>query len=371
MSYKAITIDTSSLERKGFRFENGLLKKLEQFDKKPISLVISEIVGREVLKHLTEKNAEVKIQSDKTVKLIKERYQYTDKDLGELKRIISPSKSNEDIAKQRFKKFLDNTGAEIIKVNGRINLDDLIAKYFNSEPPFSAKGTKKNEFPDALALISLEHWASEMDKKILAVSSDSDWQSFGDTSKHIDVIEDLGEALAIFQPTSDATKFCKILSTNLGTIKTKNIATFIDSSLKKAVPELEVSVEADSYYFFEPDIPELTYKSFDFVRDINRNIIIRPIQTQDKLLAIEMKIRVYITAKCNFSFSKYDSIDKEYIDIGDGEYEISHDFTTEVIFLINGDFKKDISNLTCSDFEIVQEPITINFDEVEPIWNEV
>ncbi|MCR4470036.1 hypothetical protein [Burkholderia sp. SCN-KJ] len=39
-------------------------------------------------------------------------------------------------------------------------------------------GSRSHEFPDAVALLALEHWAAEHDTAVLVVSTDSDWQRF-------------------------------------------------------------------------------------------------------------------------------------------------------------------------------------------------
>ena len=71
----------------------------------------------------------------------------------------------------------------------------LIAMYFEPSPPFEGTGKKKNEFPDAIALITLEDWAREPEKKILAVSKDHGWVSFAEKSEFIDINKELPAAL--------------------------------------------------------------------------------------------------------------------------------------------------------------------------------
>lgn len=52
MAYDAITIDTSTFVQSGIALETGLLAQLEQFKHGPVDLILSEIVTRELLKHL-------------------------------------------------------------------------------------------------------------------------------------------------------------------------------------------------------------------------------------------------------------------------------------------------------------------------------
>lgn len=56
MKYGAITLDTSIFDQHGLKLDRGLLKALEQFNGKPIGLVLSEIVFRELHKHLKQES---------------------------------------------------------------------------------------------------------------------------------------------------------------------------------------------------------------------------------------------------------------------------------------------------------------------------
>jgi PIN domain len=78
-------------------------------------------------------------------------------------------------------------------------ISDLIQKYFQAKPPFSETGKKKNEFPDAIALMSLETWANKNQTKIIVVTSDNDWKNFCKSSERLLAIDDFAGALGLFQ----------------------------------------------------------------------------------------------------------------------------------------------------------------------------
>ena len=54
-----------------------------------------------------------------------------------------------------------------------LNIGEIFKSYFNKKFPFSS-GAKKNEFPDAFALKSIEAWAMENNELVLVFSNDSD-----------------------------------------------------------------------------------------------------------------------------------------------------------------------------------------------------
>ncbi|MCZ7018809.1 PIN domain-containing protein, partial [Salmonella enterica] len=57
----------------------------------------------------------------------------------------------------------------------------LFELYFGNRPPFHKSNDKKYEFPDAVALLSLEAYAEN--SGILVVSSDKDWITFCNSSE--------------------------------------------------------------------------------------------------------------------------------------------------------------------------------------------
>lgn len=81
-------------------------------------------------------------------------------------------------------------------------MSQLIDLYFNKKPPFHNENPKKSEFPDAIALASLEAWSIKENRKILVVSRDGDWKSFCDQSNRLYLLNDLATALEMFQRRS-------------------------------------------------------------------------------------------------------------------------------------------------------------------------
>lgn len=54
-----------------------------------------------------------------------------------------------------------------------LHIGEIFDKYFSNKFPFSL-GDKKNEFPDAFALASLENWCKESGKKCFVIAADKD-----------------------------------------------------------------------------------------------------------------------------------------------------------------------------------------------------
>lgn len=73
-----------------------------------------------------------------------------------------------------------------------MNINLIFEKYFDNLFPFSI-GEKKNEFPDAFALSTLETWCAENKRKCLVIVGDKDISNY--KSKHLLIIDSLGKYL--------------------------------------------------------------------------------------------------------------------------------------------------------------------------------
>jgi hypothetical protein len=78
-------------------------------------------------------------------------------------------------AQRRLDQFYESCDATVLPVDS-VTSREVLERYFNQEPPFAATGDKKQEFPDAYALMSVEKWAEENDFKVLVVSHDKGWK---------------------------------------------------------------------------------------------------------------------------------------------------------------------------------------------------
>jgi hypothetical protein len=237
------------------------LKTLEQFNGKPSHLVLSEIVVREVHSHLKRKASDSR---DQVVKAIRESVlslSVSDESARIATESLVPPIDDTEVAKKRLVSFIEKTGAEIIPATGRVGLDEIIKKYFGAEAPFAPIGSKKNEFPDAIALMSLESWAKEHQTKILAVAKDGDWKRFSDESEFIDVVEDLAEAVAAFQPHSAAMDFCTDIAETLPHGEPSDLYEIISKYVSEAVGDMDLYPDASSQFFYEPDYVEVVLGS--------------------------------------------------------------------------------------------------------------
>src|ERR1039458_1508137 len=72
----------------------------------------------------------------------------------------------------KFDAYLSAAKAETIDLNGA-TVTEIVAQYFSEAPPFGP-GTKKSEFPDAIALSALITWCKRNDETVYVITRDND-----------------------------------------------------------------------------------------------------------------------------------------------------------------------------------------------------
>lgn len=368
--FGAITLDTSIFDAQGLKLESGLLKQLEQFRCSSTKLIISEIVKKETLSHLTEKTKEAKREIEKALKQAKGYWQVEEHEVEEIKKQVFGRREVSEIVAERFNQFIEATSLEIIEAQDYLIISDLIQKYFQSEPPFSETGKKKNEFPDAIALISLEAWANKNRTKVIVVTSDNDWKNFCKSSDQLCARDDFAEALGLFQ-LQDADDICRYLSEKYESGSLENVREAIFDALERKIYDFNIYPEIESSYSYEEEITEIEVNGFQLKSIELPNIVFRPVNFDDDILTVESRLSVDVNVECSVSFSTYDSIDKEDVGIGGNTVSTQADLEVEVLITFVGDLSKIGAEVEVDDVEIeIKTPVSIDFGFVDPDWGD-
>lgn len=127
---------------------------------------------------------------------------------GLLKKYKSMVKEYEDLREKAFKTHMDR--AKVIRLRydyAKNQISKVFGKYFAQEKPFGPKG-KKDEFPDAFVLVSLEKYAKENKlKKIIVISTDNDMKEYpSDILQVCEPINYLNEINTVKIPASSKLK---------------------------------------------------------------------------------------------------------------------------------------------------------------------
>ncbi|MGX7347095.1 PIN domain-containing protein [Acetobacter pasteurianus] len=307
--YGAVTFDTQSIQAQGFRFESGFLQAFRQFKDSCIRVLISVPVKMEIVKHLEETNQKYHSEILKCILEAKKYCILKNKNFDLYPYLENPR----DVASFRFEEFCFNTGMQVVSCDN-VLMSEVLDLYISSKPPFGNKN-KKNEFPDAISLLSLEKWAVNNKTRILAISEDKDWISFSDNSIWIDVVKSPKEALIKLQENplhleAISDKFIKELFEDMGEFYNK-----ILNYIKTKFLNSKFEAEADSYYQWEWEFDEVEVYDWDTIYS-NDGCGSHVIEQSEAGFSSVVGILVDLTVKGSFSFFRYDSKSGEVCLVG-------------------------------------------------------
>lgn len=362
MEYDALTIDTQTIETNGFYFDGGLLAQLKQFADGPIEVVVSQVVVAEIARHLREKTQSAK---DALESAYKKAQLYGLKAPDD--KAFAEAPDTRALTHKRLIQYIQDIGATIVKVDD-LPMRDLVRTYLQGAPPFAGAGKKKNEFPDAIALLSLEQWARSQSKRILAVSGDSDWAAFAEKSEFIDVVAELSDALARLQEDADEAEV--IVQRLLASIKSgadAKLADDFERLLGDAVSTATVEVDGSSAYRFEGEVEEIALTRYE-IDETNGDFSPQIVQVGRAIIVASIAVHVEVAADATFWLSTYDSIDRDYVGIGSSGAHQEHEEDITVLVTFEGDFSAGTVELT--KVELTDGLKSIDFGEIEPDYSE-
>lgn len=360
----ALTIDTSVFEKNGLALEGGLLAQLAQFRGSDIAVVIPNTVANEVKRHLARNAADATKALRSALQTVVRHKAVSTAHQEQLEVLIEEATQNDDQrARRRFDEWAERVGIVVIDEAEFASIGEVMRRYEHGDPPFAPTGDKKHEFPDAVALSSLEGWARASDTRILAVAQDSDWQRYGAQSDRVVVVEDLADALSAMQRLSAAADPSVRLAAQFATGDVIGLRAAILKAAQDQVDQFSFDVEADSQFYVED------YDVHASVEDVTLDI---PDQSGDTLDTVshsegEAVIRVCgtatVSASVTFSLQKWDGIDREYMDMGIAE--LSETAKVEFAALVT---LHTSDGFTIDDIEILPTTHDLSFNDIEPDW---
>lgn len=347
-----LSVDTSILRRYSYNLEHGILQHLSQFSSSKIDLVFSDIVIKEMTSHMLSSAAVADRDIDKAIKSIANvrgiSRRKLQSDIGKIVEVQTPR----EIIKKRIDSFISATNATYVNTSELLTTERLISDYFNERPPFEKKDSKKNEFPDAMALQSLDQYAKNRRTLMLVVSSDNGWKEFCRLSRRLVCIEDLVMAMGYFHrvPSVAATALAD---------QVDKISPDIETKISEYYDLMGVDFWVTSDHRYDIEVTEVEYRHFEYSGESPFNLINYFEKHQSYVFESTIDAEVLVEADITF----YAEVNEKTKKIG--EITKSEVFTHDISILItitgdlNGDFVVD-------DVEITRIDTECNFGEVNP-----
>jgi hypothetical protein len=318
-----IYIDTSIFESENFTEGSKLKQLIELGQKDMIKLLLPEITYREVVERIRKKLKDAKSSYKKI---------YSDcrvlRNSDNFKKVFAINEVDVDRELENIKSKFD----ELIKL-GKVevipypivDISSIFGKYFENKPPFK-EGEKKNEFPDAFAIETVEQWCKKYRKKCFVLCKDNDILTVDND---------------IFTPIEDFPKYINGKVIELQKIEHhQEKLQLIDNAYNKNKETLKLELENDLREILEEHF-KYDYSSNISLDSISINILdiseysINYIRENDA--DIELRLRVEIKAKLiygDYGSAHYDKEDDTWFFVDTIEGKISREIDIDVTLTV-------------------------------------
>ena len=357
--FYGITLDTCIFHRFDYNLCHPLLTALDQFRHIEVNVLISEIVAYEVENHIAE-NAEAAQQSlNAAIKEQIKRWRL-ETSAESLASSLALSDKPKDLARHQFTQFKGAVSACIVPAVSSIeSTNKLISRYFNHQPPFGRSKSRKAEFPDAFALLSLERIARGQKNLILCVSSDNDWEQFCDESDHLVCVKELSHALSYFNESGQIAASHVIAMLQRGGKTIDKLKQIICDEAENLLVSLDFNVDASAATFFEVDSSEVTLKDVDFSSASTPSIV----KISENQVTFSVVIDVHVKFFTSFSTYVTGSFEKDLTFLNDKLRSMEGAIKVRLVITTANDRE---SKATLIAIEFARQIHAIDFDKVKP-----
>lgn len=167
-----VFIDTSIFIEENFFAKDNRINSLMKLAKDGrIRIVMPEITRQEVIKHLKSGIREAWKAFNRDCSILRN---HPDVDNW---RKTTNEKTETERALALFDAFLATAKVKVLNYTYCSDIDKVFNEYFDRQKPFG-EGMKKDEFPDAFVLASLEKYSKESHQKIVMLSNDGDMTEY-------------------------------------------------------------------------------------------------------------------------------------------------------------------------------------------------
>lgn len=341
-----VTIDSNIFDSTKYDFSKGSTLDLlaSHVENNKIKIYLSDIVYREVKKHIENKAQEI---VGKARNLRAEILELASEDLVnaiELEYVLQiPDKK---VVKQKaaddWENFIKRLKPEIFDYSG-ITIESILDDYFAINPPFESNEKKCKEFPDAFFAAQIREKFKDSDP-VAIISKDKGFKkACGHTTNHLffDSLGDLYNALNKRDKEYAAVvELVKKMFTSISEdVKDKILDTGCVEVFGMSVDHHGVS-EGFEYKDFEIDSISPVTLSIHFIDNIT-----------DDLVVATLKCSVHIAVNCSFydySNSVWDNETRDYVFLNERTMHEEHDAR----FAVRVEINRHTSEYKLSSFKI-------------------
>lgn len=310
----AITVDTNIFVETGLQLNSPNMQALIRLKEIPFSFVLSQTVSKEILSHLEKRIDEAIRNAEAAVGKALAAFETENPSKDEIITQISGGRAAKESAEQILRDFISDSACVTLNDENLVSTSDIFASYFEKTPPFGA-GKKKNEFPDALALNALETSASNQRTSYIVVSKDSDWRAFCERSDSLYLIPEVERALALINNAPLGLRETVISWLVEDRVGDEEVYRYIERNVEEIMFTAEGYATAGQMeaMAWMGELKGINWPSDDKIDIIE---IDEDNERGGIRVIISLPVSLAVMVPIELSFSIWDGIDKESIDIG-------------------------------------------------------
>lgn len=356
----AITVDTSIFDRYGANLGYPALRKLDQFKDGHVRVILSEVIEGEIVAHVRAAAIETQRALKTALKKHKLRWSLSDQ-ASAIPEGFALAGNPAAEAQRQVDDFVAAVGAEIVSATAPDTVaPEVLRRYFAVEPPFETSEKKKHEFPDAFALLTLEARAEKEQKLILCVSADKGWRDYAESSERLVFMDDLDQALSLFNEADHA--FAEELMQRLRAGTAPALLHDIETAIQARLDDFDWMIDAHSPLDvdFEPLSAALQYLDLDGAEPT-------VIAADGESVTFIVKLEALVSFEASFTYSVRDSIDRDYVNLGSEDEQVEKTISFEVAIVVN---REQEDEPEAAEVEVAKHRFEVDFGYVEPFRNE-
>ncbi|MBV7582463.1 DUF4935 domain-containing protein [Pseudomonas sp. PDM33] len=360
------SIDTDLIQAAGYRFEEGALNQLPKQLPPSMRLKLSEVVVREIVKHMMvpviEASQQLRASAEKIARI-------TGANTAGLEKVVAELAIEENAClefRKRVEDYASRCRGGILEIAGQRTSSDLFDLYFSSSAPFATSKNKKSEFPDAMSLLLLEQYAKAHDAIGIVASGDEGWRSYAAQSDYLYCVKSLDELTTLFAATDEISR----------SVKRRLLLAIEDSKSDLRVQlraELEDHVGNSSWdvdeiytgsaYRVEGEVYGAKMLSYELDPD---SLHIWSVDGEPTSWVVELQAIVKVSVDVAATFFAWDSIDREEVSIGTDSFKKEEEIPVELYISLSNVAPEVGPKDWELDIEIAYEKYSVEIGEVNP-----
>lgn len=350
-----VFVDTSVYESKNFQFHSHTLGHFKDLcvDRK-IFLLNSDIINNEVTSHLKVKSAEAAKHIKDFKSTIRILRNLPDIPQYSIFKTITKDEIENDLLK-KYDEYVDEAVYENVDID-TVLPSSVIQSYFMKTPPFSMK--KKDEFPDAIILHSLDAWAKSKNETIYVLSNDSDMENFCENNERLHHVGNLEGFIDLVIKSEEELKEPSAFAFVIFD-ENRNEITERIHGLLESIEFISESMDWNG---------EISDVAIDKVEIVEINLL--DVSRDDSLFDVKVKFEIDAWhTLTDLDRSIWDSEDKKYIFEATTSYRCLHEVNCSIslkLYYEDGLRK----NLEIYDLELDTNTFSLNVEDGEEIERE-